>query len=65
MFIGRRQISKLEIFSFNFACEPAHKTSVSKVLLGLMIVYVFAIALTQIAVDTPAGNAYFSTLPQA
>ena len=36
-----------------------------KVLLGLMIVYVFAIALTQIAVDTPAGIAYFSTLPQA
>ncbi|CAE7499630.1 CACNA1H [Symbiodinium pilosum] len=47
------------------AIGAAIRSVILTVLLGLMIVYVFAIALTQIAVDTPAGNAYFSTLPQA
>jgi len=47
------------------AIGAATRSVVLTVLLGLMIVYVFAIALTQIAVDTPAGNQYFSTLPQA
>jgi len=47
------------------AIGAATRSVVLTVMLGLMIVYVFAIALTQIAVDTPAGTKYFSTLPEA
>lgn len=47
------------------AIGAATRSVILTVLLGLMIVYVFAIAFTQVAVDTPAGNTYFSSLPQA
>lgn len=47
------------------AIGAATRSVILTVLLGLMIVYVFAIAFTQVAVDTPAGHAYFSSLPQA
>jgi len=47
------------------AIGAATRSVVLTVLLGLMIVYVFAIAFTQVAVDTAAGAAYYSSLPQA
>ncbi|CAE7681592.1 CATSPER1 [Symbiodinium pilosum] len=47
------------------AIGAALRSVILTVILGLMIVYIFAIALSQIAVDTPAGINYYSTLPQA
>lgn len=47
------------------AIGAATRSVVLTVLLGLMIVYVFAIAFTQVAVDTDAGKEYFHTLPAA
>lgn len=47
------------------AIGAALRSVILTVILGLMIVYIFAIALSQIAVGTDAGTSYYSTLPAA
>ncbi|CAJ1396760.1 unnamed protein product [Effrenium voratum] len=47
------------------AIGAATRSVTLTVCLALIIVYVFAIALTQVAVDTPAGSQYYSSLPEA